>query len=376
MAKRAIPPTLVPSAKLWKRRKVTSWQQYQKLIEKFLDGDWLFRGVDYAKHNLIPSVGRRRREFEYSDVIERALFEKFKREALPFLPTRPQDDWEWLALAQHFGVPTRLLDWSESPYVALFFAVSGNDTQDGALYIIPEPDEVKNPKAGPFQVEGDSFFYPSYVTGRLVSQRGLFTVHHRPNEVYSPSNMTQITIAARCKPDFRRKLDAIGVHPAFIFSDLDGLSRRLVATVGYSNASTTAAKDAEAALLKAHVTVAPPAKSNPFDPQKGQWGGLAQRNGWRVSAAVSKISEGWFGIVLTVQSERHAGKTLTGAVSFHLHDTFLEPVETVQASEGKAVLHTQAYGAFTVGIHVECDNTLLEIDLAELEDAPKAFREQ
>src|SRR5688500_6524171 len=99
----------------WQRVRVTSWRQCQQEIEQFLDGNWLFRGVTSVEHSLVPSVGRRRDGYSYSRKLENELFEQFKREALPFLPQRPSSDWEWLALAQHHGVPTRLLDWSESP---------------------------------------------------------------------------------------------------------------------------------------------------------------------------------------------------------------------------------------------------------------------
>src|SRR5882762_8533598 len=123
----------------WNRKRVRSWIEFQQHIEPYLDGNYLFRGVTSVRHTLIPSVGRQRDGYNYSVNIEKALFDQFKREALPFLAARPQNDWEWLALAQHYGVPTRLLDWSESPSVSLFFAVWGNDDEDAGLYIIRRP---------------------------------------------------------------------------------------------------------------------------------------------------------------------------------------------------------------------------------------------
>jgi hypothetical protein len=59
-----------------------------------------------------------------------------------------------------------------------------------------------------------------------------------------------------------------------------------------------------------------------------------------------------------------------------LHDSFARGVRTVKASRGKAMLRVAAYGAFTVGVLIAQDNTMLEIDLAELKSAPKRFREQ
>lgn len=371
-SKGSAPP---PPREPWKRHKVGSWKEYQDVIEEFLDGQWLFRGVTSVRHDLIPSIGRQRPEFGYSPEVERDLFEQFKREALPLLAGRPQNDWEWLALAQHFGVPTRLLDWSETPYVSLFFAVWGNDEEDSGLYIIKRPDRVPTLREDPFTVSEVSFFYPGYVTARLVSQRGLFTVHPDPAEIYKPDGMLQIVIDRDSKPEFRRKLDTTGVHHATIYADLDGLCRRLVAV----RAHRASGGSSPAPVSPAPVPAGPDeqrTKVNPLDPQKGQWGRLDRRGNWRLSAEVSEMSENWFEIALRVEAESPRGKKLTGPVEFHLHNSFHPAVHTVQARSGTARLELASYGAFTVGALVKADSTPLELDLAELESAPKRFRAQ
>ncbi len=369
----------------WQRTRVTNWSQFQQEIEPFLDGNWLFRGVTSVRYSLIPSVGRQRDGYVYSENLETALFEQFKREALPFLAQRPNSDWEWLALAQHHGVPTRLLDWSESPSVSLFFAVWGNDDEDAGLYIIPRPAEVQELTTSPFRMRKVHFFYPGYVTQRLVSQRGLFTVHPEPAKAYLTDRMRQIVVGKECKADFRRKLDSSGTHHAAIYADLDGLSRRLVALQGYRYGSVgrTAVPVApsNAAIVRARVLLATPvdhtaAKINPRDPQKGQWGGRPSGNGWVASADVTPIEEDWYDIVITVEAARNARKKLTGYVKFHLHDSFPDPERRSRVAHGKAVLNVEAYGAFTVGILVERDGTMLELDLADVPTAPKRFREQ
>ena len=371
----------------WERIRVTSWGEFQKVIEPFLDNKWLFRGVASVRYPLVPSVGRQRDGYVYAATRETTLFEQFKREALPFLAQRPNSDWEWLALAQHHGVPTRLLDWSESPFVSLFFAVWGNDDEDAGLYIIPRPSEVQELTRRPFEMNEVRFFYPGYVTLRLVSQRGLFTVHPDPVKPYLPEGMRQIVIGKECKADFRCKLDSSGTHHAAIYADLDGLSRRLVALQGYlhnSVATTPSVPVAptDAAIRRARsIPVRKQAertltKINPRDPQKGQWGGSASANGWTASAKVTPIDTDWFDIVITVEAAKKAGKKLAGHVKFHLHDTFADPERRVRVSRGKAVLNVEAYGAFTVGILVERDRTMLELDLAETPGAPKRFREQ
>lgn len=372
----------------WHRDRVKNWAEFQDKIEDYLDGHYLFRGVASVRHTLTPSVGRQRDGYSYSKKIEQDLFDQFKREALPFLATRPATDWEWLALAQHHGVPTRLLDWSESPTVSLFFAVWGNDEEDAGLYIIRRPDAVEDlGTTSPFKVKTVQFFYPGYVTSRLVSQRGLFTVHPDPVQPYSGADIRQIVIGSECKADIRCKLDSSGTHHAAIYADLDGLSRRLVAVQGYrvakkplAAASAPSGPAIERAKTltqkKVKVPSPPPRKINPRDPQKGQWGGLRARNGWEVTAKVSEVERDWYEILLTTQATAKSGKTLRGEVTYSLHDSFASPVRLVKAQKGKASLKLWAYGAFTVGVLVERDDTMLEIDLADLASAPKEFRER
>lgn len=370
----------------WERKRVRDWSQFQQHIEQYLDGNHLFRGVTSVRHTLVPSVGRRRDGYSYQKDAEKALFEQFKREALPFLPTRPENDWEWLALAQHHGVPTRLLDWSESPLVSLFFAVWGNDDEDAGLYIIDRPSEVEALDRHPFQVRDVHFFYPGYVTPRLVSQRGLFTVHPNPEQPYASKKMQQIVIGKECKADFRRKLDSGGTHHAAIFADLDGLSRRLIAVQGYRLMGKPTAMApipagfaverfktlvANKVLAKGEPSVR---KINPRDPQKGQWGGKSFSRDWIVTAKVVGLEEDWFHVALTVSARTGSRKKLTKKVTFHLHDSFEKPVREVTAVAGKAKLEVTTYGAFTVGILIGVDDTMLEIDLAEVSSAPDSFR--
>ena len=78
----------------WERRRVRSWAEFQKHIEQYLDGNYLFRGVTSVRHTLIPSVGRQRDGYGYKPSVEKDLFDQFKREALPFLAIRPVNDWE------------------------------------------------------------------------------------------------------------------------------------------------------------------------------------------------------------------------------------------------------------------------------------------
>jgi hypothetical protein len=387
-AARSAPATPDPDIP-WERKRVRNWTEFHQHIDQYLDGNHLFRGVTSVRHELISSVGRRRELYSYSPQIEMALFEQFKREALPLMSMRPSNDWEWLALAQHHGVPTRLLDWSESPMVSLFFAVWGNDDEDAGLYVIDRPTQQGSLKHHPFKVSEVSFFYPGHVTPRLVSQRGLFTVHPNPEKPYSSSKVQQIVIGKECKLEFRRKLDAGGTHHAAIFADLDGLSQRLIALQGYRSmvpsmppTPPTKAAVERMKTLETHKVAAPaqPRKINPRDPQKGQWGGSTTNDGWSVTANVTPLDQDWFRVALTVAGAAGSKKKLNPGdkVTFHLHDSFSRPVREATPVAGKAELQFSTYGAFTVGILVSQgeDDTMLEIDLAEVEGAPEEFRKR
>jgi hypothetical protein len=115
----------------------------------------------------------------------------------------------------------------------------------------------------------------------------------------------------------------------------------------------------------------PPA-SNVDDPQKGKWGGQSENDGRRLTADVYAQENGWFLIGLDL--ERFEGLPLEGEVEFHLHPSFHPSIVRVRVHNDHAVLKLPAWGAFTIGASADGGRTRLELDLAQLPDAPELFR--
>jgi MinD-like ATPase involved in chromosome partitioning or flagellar assembly len=112
------------------------------------------------------------------------------------------------------------------------------------------------------------------------------------------------------------------------------------------------------------------------DPQLGRWGGRAENDspGRRLEARVTEGQNGWFKVALAVHA---TGKVpLTDTVEFHLHPTFRPSVAQVSVRDGKAEIEMSAWGAFTVGASADGGATRLELNLAELVDAPELFKQR
>lgn len=178
------------------------WTELAHLVETYLDKTWIFRGVPNKEFKLVPNIGRRGvrknpktgKNLPY-DVNEGSkCLEQFIREARTHLPYEPRSNLEWLAIAQHHGMPTRLLDWSESPLIAAFFAVKwggffGGERKDAAIYGVPTPPAatVEDEKY-PFEMSDiePKLYRPPHLSPRIIVQQGVFTLHPDPEKEYAP----------------------------------------------------------------------------------------------------------------------------------------------------------------------------------------------
>src|ERR671918_2660247 len=119
-----------------KEMKINTFNEFHEIIEKYDARTVIYRGVKSAKYPLIPKIGRitppssaRSREDN-----EQEILRLFKEKALPYLDFMPANDWDWLALGQQHGLPTRLLDWTGNPLVACYFAVEEESNDDSVIY--------------------------------------------------------------------------------------------------------------------------------------------------------------------------------------------------------------------------------------------------
>lgn len=108
----------------------TCVDSFEKLIGKFLSygPEFIYRGVTNAEaYKLIPKIGRATiaQDWAGDASVEQWMLSQFRLRARPYLHDSlvPTNKWDLVALAQHHGLPTRLLDWTQNPLAATFFAV-------------------------------------------------------------------------------------------------------------------------------------------------------------------------------------------------------------------------------------------------------------
>ena len=211
--------------------KITCWMDFAERIQNWLGSDRIFRGVRDASYELVPKIGRpeTRKRGTYRERLETQLFEIFCHEARAFVIQTPATAGEWLYLAQHHGLPTRLLDWTFSPLVAAFFAVENDSTKgDAAIYAAQLPDEryfIKD--KDPFEFDKIVLLFPSHISQRIGSQSAIFTIHPDPTEPYLPQGLEKHVIDANYRIPLRQTLALLGITRATLFPGLDGLSGKL-----------------------------------------------------------------------------------------------------------------------------------------------------
>ena len=216
---------------------IESLSAFIEYVERNHPGDYpLFRGQPKGR-KLLPPIGRAsfvpRKGLAES---ERHMLDEFRVTALPFLTFEPQNTLEWLAVAQHHGMSTRLLDWTTNPLAALWFAIRSATNEDDAVDVwcfdSNERGMVsKRVTDKPLAVTCCHVYRPPHVSARIVRQSGWFTLHPmeadgtfrtlEADKKYT-TTLTRLRVPRRSFADIRYSLDRYGAHEATFMPDLPG----------------------------------------------------------------------------------------------------------------------------------------------------------
>ena len=242
---------------------VGSWAELQDILYqdawseslKRYRSSYVYRGMEDLRYDLSTSLNRLGESH-----LERHLLRNFRKYSQ--LPEERQSIWNWLALAQHHGLPTRLLDWTYSPYVALHFATADFDNfnKDAVIWAINYVDskqylpdqlktiideegshiftaemltkaarsleELQKLKTEEFAV----FFEPPSLDQRIVNQYAVFSMLSNPDIALHDwledraIRAFRIIIPAELKWEIRDKLDQSNINERVLFPGLDGLA--------------------------------------------------------------------------------------------------------------------------------------------------------
>jgi len=242
----------------WRKGKQRSWGDSRAL--------W-FRGQRSAKWDLRPEVYRD----EYAGAQESEIRLAFEGNGLQLATTNlNRTKWEWYFLMQHYGAPTRLLDWTANPLAALYFAIADErddlKSHDAAVWIfdpwrwnnlhfdglsgpglpdweetqpyLPDLEEACNgnqvQKRWPIAIE------PPSIDRRLANQAARFLLFGKRKDLVKAADRTdianhgrkqsrleQIIIAREKLESLRYELDDVGLNHRILFPDLQGLGKHL-----------------------------------------------------------------------------------------------------------------------------------------------------
>lgn len=259
----------------WPIVNIGSWNQFAELADRFiLMGEpseiaYLFRGQsDAIWDNLKPSLTRTLEGSSIQDVhgTEQHAWMTFRKQAHRYINLATIADWEdpleWWPWMQHYGAPTRLLDWTGSPYVAAYFAVVQNWKSDGVVWFfhggsLHQAMEVKYPIEGLFgpntRLNAKSLvsdpeaparvvhFYQVFDDHRMFAQQGSFTICLQPLADHArvieeaigaiPNALGTIVIRKALKPEFLRRLRAMNIGANSLFPGVDGIDQSIAELV-------------------------------------------------------------------------------------------------------------------------------------------------
>ena len=221
-------------------QEINTFNEYSLIINNLAlnEGIILYRGQS-KNYPLLPSVVRDNPTFD-STKIELSMLLELKRQTQIKIATKLNGTWDWLVYAQHYGMKTRLLDWTSNPLTAMWFACSNEHymKEDSYVYIfIADKNYLVDRKKSPFTIPQTRILRPSLNNERIVAQGGWFTAHkfskaHKrfvPLELNNMLNdkIIQVKIPAKIKPKVLQQLHVFGINSQTLFPDIVGACTHL-----------------------------------------------------------------------------------------------------------------------------------------------------
>lgn len=215
-----------------------------------------FRGQANSNWSLLPGLYRE------DEIYEDILRAEFERRASPLMSHRiPESHWEWYFTMQHYGLPTRLLDWTEGALLALYFAVRAKveDSSPAVWMLHPswlnsqvlgkrelmyvDESEVEPYLSRPYKrspVPSQPIaITPRHINQRIVVQKSCFTIFGSSRDgldgycmSQKSPRLTKFVFPAGSAETILRSLNRAGISESSVFPDIEGLSRELNYTWG------------------------------------------------------------------------------------------------------------------------------------------------
>jgi hypothetical protein len=229
---------------------LASFEDFISAVRAY-DGEYtVYRGIKHKDYDLRPRVGRIVLSDDKKLLQEEIrLLRWFRDRSVPYvnISTTDWENWDWLVLAQHHGLPTRLLDWTRNPLVAAYFAVErehlphelSKHSEDSAVYVIKRKDiEVisnayfesdSGHRPDIFDCQEVKKIVPSHIDTRIIAQVGIFTAHPDPTDPnpFIEEDIEKLIIPNAQRRDWKKTLNLLGINRASLFPDLDNLTSHL-----------------------------------------------------------------------------------------------------------------------------------------------------